>query len=308
MIAAGALPSRPATGQTPDDSMSRVLFTVPGSHFEVAAYGFFLGIALVVGWVTSLGLARRDGLPSARLGTNYVLALAGGLVAARTWFLLMHGGGGAGFAALASLEPSGLSPAAGIAVATLIAIWHAQRAGVAALAWLDCAAVAFAAATAIERVGAFFAGAGFGGYAPHSAMAIRFPVDSPVFEFHQRTLASLLPVGATQSLPVWPTQILGMLLALGGLALALGLRRRRRFTGRVFYLTAAWLLAARMLGEEWLRADREPPSLGPLSYPQVLAIVVIIVLGVLMRARAARSADRADLGGSHATTVRKKGR
>lgn len=270
--------------------MSRVLFTVPGTAFEVAAYGFFLGIALVVGWLTSLALARKDGLPADRLGLNYVLALATGLVVARLWFLLAHADAWTGASDLLSLQQGGLSPAAGTAVAIAIAIWHAQRSGVPALAWLDCAAPAFAAATAIERLGELFAGTGFGRYAPHSALAIRFPVDSPAFELHQRTLGALLPPGATASLPVYPTQILGMVLALVGLGLALWLRRRRPFTGQVFYVIAMWMLAARMLGEEWWRADRDPPTLGPLSYPQVLTIVVLGVLAVLLRTRAQRVA------------------
>ena len=63
--------------------MKPVLFTVPGVDWEVQAYGFFLGLALILGWVVSLRLAKRDGLPVEKLGGVYVISAVVSLFGAR---------------------------------------------------------------------------------------------------------------------------------------------------------------------------------------------------------------------------------
>jgi phosphatidylglycerol:prolipoprotein diacylglycerol transferase len=261
------------------------LFTVPGAQWEVSAYGFFLGLALVVGWLLSISLAARDRLPADRLGTSYVVALGFALVGARAAWLFGNPAAWAGWGSLLTLAQGGLSPAAGLVVAVLVTIVHTNRMGVPTMLWLDAAAPALALGIALERTGALFAGIGFGRYAPDFPLAIRFPIDSPAFEAHRRGLAQLLPAGATESLPVYPTQIIALLLAFAGLALALRLRKRRRFAGQVALATLAWLLAARTLVEEPLRADRAEATIGPFAPGQVAAALLVLALLLVLRSR-----------------------
>ena len=47
--------------------MSPILFTIPGLAWEVSAYGFFVALALVSGWVLAIRLATREGLPADRI-------------------------------------------------------------------------------------------------------------------------------------------------------------------------------------------------------------------------------------------------
>ena len=64
------------------------LFIVPGTTFGVSSYGFFMGLALVAAWILSLDLARRDRLPTERLGLVFVASAIVGLVSARAIWLL----------------------------------------------------------------------------------------------------------------------------------------------------------------------------------------------------------------------------
>lgn len=273
-------------------TLSPILFTVPGVQWEVSAYGFFLGLALVAGWLLSISLAARDRLPADRLGTSYVVALGFALVGARAAWLFANPEGWTGWGSLLTLSQGGLSPAAGLVVAVLVTIVHTNRMRVPTWLWFDAAAPALALGIALERMGALFAGIGFGRYAPDFSFAIRFPIDSPAFEAHRRQLAQLLPAGSTESLPVYPAQIVAVVLALAGLWLAMRMRTRRRFAGQVALATVAWLLAARTLVEEPLRADRAEATIGPLAPGQLAAALLVLALLVVLRGRWLRA--RAD--------------
>jgi phosphatidylglycerol:prolipoprotein diacylglycerol transferase len=272
--------------------MSPVLFTVPGSDWEVSSYGFFLGLALVVGWILSLALAGRDRLPTDRLGTSYVVAVAFGLLAGRGAWLLQHPEDWTGFASLIAVTtPSqgGLVPFVAIAAGLVVAAMHVQRMRVPVLAWFDAVAPAIALGLALERIGALLAGLGHGRYAPDFALAIRFPIDSPAFVEQRRTLANLLPVGAVESLPVYPTQIVAALVGLVALAVGLQLRKHRRFGGQVFLAVAMVLVLGRNFVEEPLRADRAEASVGPASNGQAGAVLLLLGLVALYRTYAQRA-------------------
>lgn len=290
MIAAAGVADRGRDALTLCPSVSPILFTVPGTDWEVSAYGFFLGLALVAGWLVALSFAARDRLPADRLGTSYVVAVAFGLVGARAWWLAQHPDAWQGPASLLALQQGGLAAGVGIVVAALFAAIHTGRMKVPTLAWFDCAAPALALGVALERIGALLAGSGYGRYAPDSAIALRFPAGSPAFLEHRRELAQLLGSGATESLPVYPTQIIGFFLAVVALVVALRVRARRKWSGQVFLATAAILVAARSFVEEPLRADAAESVLGPFSAGQLAALALLAVLGGIARARSARAA------------------
>jgi len=276
--------------------MSPVLFTVPGSDWEVSSYGFFLGLALVVGWIVSLALAGRDRLPTDRLGTSYVVAVAFGLLAGRGAWLLQHPADWTGFASLISVSTpgaGGLVPLVAVTVGLVVAAMHVQRMRVPVLAWFDVVAPALALGLALERIGALLAGLGHGRYAPDFALAIRFPIESPAFAEQRRTLANLLPAGAVESLPVYPTQIIAALVGLVALAVALRLRRHRQFGGQVFLAVAMVIVAGRSFVEEPLRADRAQASIGPASPGQAGALILLVGLLVVYRTFARKAAGGA---------------
>ena len=264
------------------------LFSVPGVDWEVQSYGFFAGLALLVGWVLTLSQARRDDLPADALGTVYVVSVAAGLIGARAVWVLQHPSAYDGWRSLVTLQAGTLAPFAGVIVALGVSAALVQRRGVPVLAWFDVLTPAFAVGYGLERLGAFLAGSGHGIYAPGLAWAVRFPPGSPAYAAHRRALDALLPAGSPVSLPVHPTQLYGLALALAGIALWVFLRRRRRFTGQIFLGYALYFLVARSLIEEWFRADAASAAVGPFNPGQAGSLIMIAVLSLLYRGRSKR--------------------
>jgi phosphatidylglycerol:prolipoprotein diacylglycerol transferase len=269
------------------------ILTLPGLGWDVQSYGLLLALAIVLAWVVLLSLGRRDRLPSAPLGTAFVLGVGLGLVAARLAWILQRPAGAPGPAPeLFVLGADELAPFAGLVVAGLVAGLHVMRRRVPVVAFFVVAAPAVAAAAIVERLGAWLAGTGFGRYAPTLPWAIRFPPGSPAYAEHQRSLAGLLPAGAEASLPVHPTQLYAMLIAGAALGVGLWLRRRRRFSGQVFLGTTIAYVLGRALVEEWFRADAGGAVLGPFDSAQVSALVLASALGVVLWSRGRLAARR----------------
>lgn len=269
--------------------MAPLLFTVPGLGWEIQSYGFFMGLALVIGWVVSLALARADRLPAESLGTVYVASVAGGVLAARAGWLAQHPDRWEGAGSLLSLSADGLAPFVGIVVALLLSTVMATLRKVPVTAWFDVIAPAFAVGTILERVGALLAGSGYGRYAPDWPLSIRFPPGSAAYADHLAHLEGLLAPGADASLPVHPTQLYGAVLAAVGLWFVLWLRKRRRFSGQVFLSYVMYVIVARTFVEDWFRADAVQPVLGPLNPGQVAGVALLIALGIILRTRGRRA-------------------
>lgn len=264
-----------------------VMLSLPGLGWDVQSYGLLLALGLVLAWVITLSLGRRDRLPPGPLGTAFVLGVALGLVSSRIAWLLQRPAEASGAAPeLFVLRPDELAPFAGVVVAALVAGLHVMRRRVPVVAFLDVVAPAMAAGAMLERLGALLAGTGFGDYAPGLPWAIRFPAGSPAYLEHQRTLAALLPAGAEQSLPVHPTELYAMVIAGAALGVGLWLRRHRWFSGQVFLGTAIAYLVGRAFVEEPFRADAEAAVFGPFSSLQVSALVLVAAMGTVLWARA----------------------
>ncbi len=290
--------------------MKPVLFTLPGTGWEIGAYGFFVAVALVVAWAQTLRLSRAEGHNPAALGPVFVGSAVAGLLGARMAWLLQHPPAYEGMRSLITLRAGTLAPFAGVVVAMVVGGAWASRLKVRPWAWYDILAPALAIGMIFERVGAFLAGTAYGRYAPDAALALRFPTGSPAFSEHQRTLANLMRAGAAQSLPVHPVQLYAAVLGLLGLVLCLWVRKRRRFEGQVFLSFGLYALAVRAFVEEPLRADAPAAALGPLNAGQVGAAVMMVVLGVVYAAKSRRAGARAKTRArsADATTPRKKPR
>lgn len=272
--------------------MSPVLLTL--GDWDVQAYGFFVALALVVGWVLAMVMARRDRLPPDVVGSSYVLAAVAGVLAARAAWVLQHPKAYEGPASLVTLEPGNLAPFFGVAVGLLVSALHlAAKKIPPTVAW-DAAAPAFVVGTMLERLGALLSGSGAGRYAPGLPWSIRFPADSTVYAEQRATLGPLLPTGAMESLPVHPTQLYGILLGALGLWLVLWLRKNRRFSGQLFVLVMIYVIVARAFVEEWFRADAPQPVFGPFNGGQVGAAVLVAALAGVYVARGRRAAGRKD--------------
>ncbi len=276
--------------------MHPVLFTVPGLDWEVQAYGFFLGLALILGWTVALRLAHADRLPAQILGTSYVLGAAVGVFGARAGWLFQHTERFESWQSLVQLQPGGMAPFAGIVLGLTVTAMHAQRRGKCPpMPWFDCIAPAYALGVGLERIGAFLAGSSFGTYVgPGFPLGVTYPRDSLAFAWHRSHLQDLLSADAASSLAVHPAPVYGLGLAAVGLGVCVWLRKRRTFSGQVFLGFAIYWLLARTVIEDWFRADHEAGVFGPLAAGQLSALVLVAVLIPVYRAWAAKGeTDRA---------------
>lgn len=272
--------------------MQPVLFVVPGLALPVPAYACLVLVALFLGFAWIAALARREPPPAEAFGSIFVVAFVLGLVVARAWFVLVHGS----LAPPGSLPPGELAFGPGLLAAgatSLVLVAARARAGqrrVAVARWLDVVSPALALTWGLERLGAFFAGTGFGRVASGLAIAVRFPRGSPAFMEHRRELALLLPEGATASLPVHPVQLYGVGLAIGAAVLGRVLWRRRSAPGQVAAGLALYGITAHAFVEEWFRADAGPPVVGPFDRFQLASLVAVIMGIVWIRVSRRRAA------------------
>jgi phosphatidylglycerol:prolipoprotein diacylglycerol transferase len=268
------------------------LFTLPGTAAGVSSYGFFMGLALVGAWILSLALARRDRLPTDRLGLVFVVSAIVGLLAARGIWLLQQGLP-FGFAELRQLPAGGMTVFGGAFAALLVSLIGCRRARVPLLAWLDCVTPGFALGAIFERVGCLLAGGDFGRYVgPEElghAFAVSYPPGSPAFLLHSVSLQGLPGVSEAASAPVHPVQGYEALLGLVTLIVALWVRRTRRHSGSVFFAAIAVFVAGRALLDP-LRHDASPEVLGPLRLAQVSGLGLLLVLWIASRVQASRAA------------------
>jgi phosphatidylglycerol---prolipoprotein diacylglyceryl transferase len=264
--------------------MSPVLFQF--GETEVESYAVFMAVAFIAAWAMTVGLARRRGLPAEIVGSTTVIAVVVGVIAARGAWLAGHPEAWEGVLSLAALRAGEMLPYAGLTVGLLASAVHLGLRRVSPAAAWDVAAPAFCLGTMLERIGALLAGTSVGGYAPGVPWAIRYPADSTVFVEQRRTLGSLLPAGAEESLPVHPTQLYAVLLAGVGLWIALRMLKTPRRDGDVFLAMAAYALGVRVLVEQWWRTDAPAPVFGPFDPTQIVGAILVPALLLVRWARA----------------------
>ncbi len=269
--------------------MYPVLFNLGDT--PIYAYGFLIALALILGWVLSLRLARADKLPADLLGTSYVISVAVGLIAARAMWLFQHPERSGDISELIQLQAGGLAGAGGILAGLIVAGVYCQAKNIPPWAWLDCVAPAFLLGVVLERVAAFLSGADFGHYVdPHSFVATVFPAESPVYDIQRREWSGLrLP--ADHSLPVHPSQLYAAVAALLGFAITFVIRSRRRYSGQVALFALGYYAIVRYLVEDPFRYDGTPTIAGPVTLGQVAAIAIVIVVALTHFTRLAKVAE-----------------
>ncbi|MFV8756733.1 prolipoprotein diacylglyceryl transferase [Nannocystaceae bacterium ST9] len=269
--------------------MHPVLFNVGDT--PIHAYGFLIAVALILGWVIGLRLARLDKLPADVLGTGYVISVALGLVAARAMWLFQHPDPQNGLAAMMQLQAGGLAGGGGILAALIVAGLHAQSRKIPPWAWLDCVAPAFLIGVALERIAAYLSGSDFGHFVdPDFVFAVEYPIDSAVYEIQKREWSGL-QIPADMSLPVHPSQIYAALAALIGVGLTFWVRKQRRYSGEVALFALAYYGVVRYAIEDPFRYDSTPEIAGPITLGAVAAVVIVTVCAITHFGRIAKLAE-----------------
>jgi phosphatidylglycerol:prolipoprotein diacylglycerol transferase len=253
-----------------------ILFHLPSGP-PVYAYGTMLCLAVILGRLVAVRLAERDGLDPALMHRCCVWTLVAALVGARLLYVVTNLDQFKGVLDVFAWWKGGAAAYGGFLGGFLGTVAFCRVHRVSALAWADCAVPALALGLLLTRIGCFLGGCDFG-QPWDGAWAVRFPVGSPAYE--QQAAQGLLPLDATRSLPVHPTQLYESLAGLVLLGLVMAVRRLRRVPGQAFVSFVAGYAVVRYVIET-LRADADRGTVGALSTSQFIAVATLLSAAAL---------------------------
>lgn len=258
--------------------MRPYLFELPG--YPVASYFFLYGLGLLAACVVFEVLCRRRGVPgrtAALVGSMICLSIP---VGARIYYVFQHW---SEFAddpkSVFFLVEGGQVFYGGFILGGLIAVALLRVFGKYRVAMLDACAVSIPFGLSFGRLGCFLNGCCWGKLWD-GPLAVCFPrqlsatgalVGSPAFKAHHE--AGLVPFSATQSLSVYPAQLLAICASLGVFLIMLRLCLKRRLEGRLAPLYVMTYAAIRWL----LETIRINPRIGGLSAAQWTGIPVFLI-------------------------------
>jgi phosphatidylglycerol:prolipoprotein diacylglycerol transferase len=259
---------------------------------ELHSYGLAIALGFTVGTVVAVKEAGRLGLPDRGAFVDLLFwVLVAGIGGSRLAYVLLHagdygrlcaGGGGArsagrvlaDCAAALRLWQGGLVFYGGLlgagAAVALFVRRRRWRFGTVA----DALAPGLALGHAVGRLGCFLAGCCYG--RPWAA-GLRFPRGSVAFD----ELAVTLPVGATATPPLHPTQLYEAAGELIIFFLLLRARRHRRFDGATALLYVLLYGVLRSV-VELFRGDPGRGMLGPVSIAQVVSVALAAAAALVL--------------------------
>ncbi len=165
------------------------------------------------------------------------------------------------------------------------------------LSFLDVVAPATGAGLFLGRIGCFLAGCNWG-KPTQLPWGTAFPAGSHAFE--QQVADGLIPTAAEYTLPVHPAQLYEAVFALLGAGLLLRLLRRGLPAGTVFFSGLAGYGVYRF-ATELLRADQGGQWFGPLSFAQLVSVLLVpiclVTLAVLYRGQTEARGMRLEVSG-----------
>ena len=250
--------------------MRPILFHLPFG-LTIYGYGAMLCLSVIVGRLLAVRLAERDGMDGGLMSRCCVCILASAFVGARLLWIVTEPDQFDRVIDVFKWWKGGVVAYGGFLGGLLGAIVFCRIHGVRLLVWADCTVPSLCLGLVFTRVGCLLAGCCFG-QPWDGPWAVRFPAGSPAFE--QQALQGLLPAGATESLPVHPTQVYESLVGLALLSVVMAVRQRQNFPGQAlvaFFLGYAVLRYA----IEVVRADTGRGTIGPLSTSQLIALVTL---------------------------------
>lgn len=240
-----------------------------GSSFTITGFGIVMMLTFLMGgWILDREL-RRLNFNTEYAGDMIFVAVIGGIVGAKLWFVVLNGG--------PLFDRSGLVWYGGFFGGTLAVILNGWRRRVPVRWTAQLVAPVLAGGYALGRVGCFLVGDDYGG--PTSMpWGVRFPMGSPPSTaenlrlFHVQVADSVAP---NTVMAVHPTQLYETLIMLVVFALLWRWRTMSRGTGWLF---GAYLIFAGVerFFIEILRA-KDDRLFGAFTVAQVASITIILV-------------------------------
>lgn len=246
------------------------------------AYDLFTVVAILLGTITTLLMAQRRGIGSARFALFQLAITAVAVLGAKAYSAITRFNGSV--SAVQILQERGALRYPGGLLAALVALPILRRilpkVSLGMLA--DVMAPGIAVALAVMRLGCLCAGCCYGPISS-TPWAIRFPRESPAWD--AQVVQGLIPVTSSWSLPVEPLQLYFGIVSLSVAVWLVKRASRTRYDGELFL----WFLALHETGKGLLEFLRQPEanqsvwhlqavSLG-LGALGIVAISVVTMLG-----------------------------
>lgn len=283
--------------------MLPVLFRIPTPWGEIPlySYGVMLGTSLLVGWYLIMNLAasprstaplstpaeelgRYRGLNRDLLANAFLLSVVFALAGARLAYILTNLHDFHSFSDLINTRKGGMVAYGSFLGGTLTSWLYLRSKGLPFLIWADVACTALCAGTGLTRIGCYLFGCDFGlRLGPDAPGLLQTLGTFPHWDLDGRTGAAAfvhhvntegLPLEATHSYPVHPTQLYESLVGFILLAWVLWLWPRRKFVGQM-WLTAVLGYATWRFGVEFVRADPERGGALGVSSSQWVSLAVV---------------------------------
>jgi phosphatidylglycerol---prolipoprotein diacylglyceryl transferase len=254
--------------------------------FTIRWYGLLMAMAMALGLWLAYRDARRRGLDPDQLLKASELALLGGLVGARLYYVLFNLDYYAQFPAkILAVWEGGLAIHGGLLGGVLVGGGYAWTKRLPVLTYLDVAAPSLALGQAIGRWGNFFNEEAFG---TPTDLPWRLYISPPHRPLQFASDEGFHPTFLYES--AWDFLVF--------LILALGLRRRLEPAPGALFLAYVGLYSTGRFFTEALRTDAL--MLGPIRMAQLVSVlgVMLAVVGVPLLLRRARALER--VSGRHA--------
>jgi phosphatidylglycerol---prolipoprotein diacylglyceryl transferase len=240
----------------------------PLGPLEITGYGIMLMVGFLIGgWLITLELRRR-GLNEEFAADITVAAVVGGIIGARLWYWVLHGG--------PLFSRGGLVWYGGFIGGSVAVLLNAWRLKVPVRYTLHITAPALAAAYALGRVGCFIVNDDYG-HPTTLPWGVKFPDGLPPSTAENMTRQFGIPIPAgtdpTTVLAVHPTQLYEAVLMLAAFMVLWRYRAAPRPLGWLFGLYLVLAGVERFL-IEIVRA-KDDRLFGPLTIAQLVSIVLV---------------------------------
>lgn len=268
--------------------MQPVLFQF-GSFF-LPTYGFLIALGVLIGlWVAS-HRAKIRGLPADKIYDLVFIAVVAGFVSARLLYIILNFEDFLKNPLGMIFSRSGFVFLGGFFGAVAGLIWYFRRNKLPLLAMSDVLVVTLCIAHGFGRIGCHLSGCCFGGVCPVPGLGIeivahtipgtdKLPTGPEYFynAFEEHKLLGLIPLDATQSLSIWPSQLME---AFGLFLVAFILwwfsSRKPRIAGQTLALYIM-LYAVLRFSLEFLRGDSDRGIYFGMSTSQWISIFLFPV-------------------------------
>ncbi|MCB2154929.1 prolipoprotein diacylglyceryl transferase [bacterium] len=259
-----------------------------GDSFFIGTYGVMVALGLLVAVTLASWRARRRGIAPDRVFDLALVAVIGGLVSARIFFIFLEWETFKTDPMSILLSRTGFVFLGGLIGAVICCIIFLRWRKIPILPMGDIVAPSIAIGHAFGRIGCHFAGCCFGGQC-NSPFAIHIephtqPNGLPFYNaFEDQLSRGVIPPGAGHSLGIWPVQLMESagLFLIGFALLWFATRPRRPGQTLALYVIGYALLRFLL---EFLRGDAERGLWlgGLLSTSQILSLLMVpIGVGLL---------------------------